>query len=278
MLAATPALARRRCSSGSRWSRPRSSSRGRAGSGRSRCRRPAARPGRATSSAQGRQRLVDVGPHPLAQRPLGPGLAALLRRRQPAVGEQPQHLRLDRDLREPLADQRVLASPSARPPARSSATCTRACSANASPARSCISVVIATRQPLSTPPTTFSTGIRASSMNSSLNSASPVIWTSGRISTPVLLHVHQEVGEPAVLGRVRVRAREQHAPLGVMGERRPHLLAGHDVRVAVQHRAGLQRRQVRARLRLARTPGTRSRRRAGSAPGTAPSARPSRAR
>ena len=65
-----------------------------------------------------------------------------------------------------------------------SATCTRACSANASPARSCINVVMATRQPLSTPPTTFSTGIRASSMNSSLNSASPVIWTSGRMSTP----------------------------------------------------------------------------------------------
>ena len=71
-------------------------------------------------------------------------------------------------------------------------------------------------------------------MKSSLNSASPVIWTSGRISTPVLLHVHQEVGEPAVLGRVRVGAREQHAPLGVVRERRPHLLAGDDVLVALR--------------------------------------------
>ena len=54
----------------------------------------------------------------------------------------------------------------------------------ASPARSFISVVIATVQPLPTPPTTFASGIRASSMKTSLNSPSPVIWTSGRASTP----------------------------------------------------------------------------------------------
>ena len=54
----------------------------------------------------------------------------------------------------------------------------------ASPARSFISVVIATAQPLPTPPTTFSSGIRASSMKTSLNSPSPVIWTSGFASTP----------------------------------------------------------------------------------------------
>jgi hypothetical protein len=51
------------------------------------------------------------------------------------------------------------------------------------PARSCMSVVMATIQPLPTPPTTFSSGIRASSMKSSLNSASPVIWRSGRTCT-----------------------------------------------------------------------------------------------
>ena len=54
----------------------------------------------------------------------------------------------------------------------------------ASPARSFISVVIATVQPLPTPPTTFASGIRASSMKTSLNSPSPVIWTSGLASTP----------------------------------------------------------------------------------------------
>ena len=44
-------------------------------------------------------------------------------------------------------------------------------------------VVIATAQPFPTPPITFSSGIRASSMNSSLNSGSPVIWRSGRTCT-----------------------------------------------------------------------------------------------
>ena len=51
------------------------------------------------------------------------------------------------------------------------------------PARSFISVVIATAQPLPTPPTTFSSGIRASSMKSSLNSGWFVIWWSGRTCT-----------------------------------------------------------------------------------------------
>ena len=51
------------------------------------------------------------------------------------------------------------------------------------PARSFMSVVIATPQPLPTPPTTFSSGIRASSMKSSLNSGSFVIWWSGRTCT-----------------------------------------------------------------------------------------------
>ena len=54
----------------------------------------------------------------------------------------------------------------------------------ARPARSFISVVIATVQPLPTPPTTLASGIRASSMKISLNSPSPVIWTSGRTCTP----------------------------------------------------------------------------------------------
>ena len=46
-----------------------------------------------------------------------------------------------------------------------------------------MSVVSATFQPFPTPPTTFAWGMRASSMNSSLNSGSPVIWRSGRTCT-----------------------------------------------------------------------------------------------
>ena len=142
-----------------------------------------------------------------------------------------------------------------------------------SPARSFISVVSATFQPLPTPPTTFASGMRASSMNSSLNSASPVIWRSGRTWTLVLLHVHQEVGEALVLGRVRVGAGDEHAPLRVLRAARPYLLAGHDPVVAVLDRARLQRREVRAGVGLgeALAPDLLARR--GSGPGSAPSAR-----
>ena len=52
-----------------------------------------------------------------------------------------------------------------------------------SPARSNISVVLATAQPLFRPPTIHESGTRASDMNTSLNSARPVISRSGRTST-----------------------------------------------------------------------------------------------
>ena len=55
-------------------------------------------------------------------------------------------------------------------------------------------------------------------MKSSLNSASPVICCSGPHLHGLLLHVHQEVGQPLVLGRVGVGARDEHAPLGVVRE------------------------------------------------------------
>ncbi len=87
-------------------------------------------------------------------------------------------------------------------------------------------------------------------MNSSLNSASPVIWPQRANADLLLLHVHQEVREPLVLRRVRVGARHEHAPLRLVGERRPHLLAGDDPLVAVPHRARLQRGEVRAGLGL----------------------------
>src|SRR6266567_5285432 len=50
--------------------------------------------------------------------------------------------------------------------------------------RSCIKVVMATIQPLFSSPTRFSTGTLIFSKNSSANSASPVIWTSGLVLTP----------------------------------------------------------------------------------------------
>ena len=50
--------------------------------------------------------------------------------------------------------------------------------------RSLLRVVWATRQPSPTSPRRRSSGMRTSVRNTSLNSASPVIWRSGRTSTP----------------------------------------------------------------------------------------------
>ena len=66
----------------------------------------------------------------------------------------------------------------------------------------------------------------------------------------LLLHVHQEVGKPLVLRRVLIGARDQHAPLRLVRKCRPHLLPRYDPLVAVADRAGLERREVRARLWL----------------------------
>ena len=55
---------------------------------------------------------------------------------------------------------------------------------------------------------------------------------------------------PLCLARLGVGARDEHAPLRVLGAARPHLLAGHHPLVAVLDRARLQRRQVRAGVGL----------------------------
>ena len=54
----------------------------------------------------------------------------------------------------------------------------------AEPARSCESVVIAIVQPSFSPPIMFDFGMRTSSKKTSLNHATPVISTSGRIVMP----------------------------------------------------------------------------------------------
>ena len=82
-------------------------------------------------------------------------------------------------------------------------------------ARSCMSVVIVTRQPSPTPPSTFSSGTHASSRKSSLNSASPVSCRSGRIDTPgwsmsMTNIVRPRDREPSTVS-VRVRIMHQRA-------------------------------------------------------------------
>ena len=66
----------------------------------------------------------------------------------------------------------------------------------------------------------------------------------------LLLHVHEKVGEPLVLGGVGVGAGDEHAPLRELGQGRPDLLPGDHPLVAVLDRLGLQRGEIRARLGL----------------------------
>ena len=74
-------------------------------------------------------------------------------------------------------------------------------------------------------------------------------------------HVEQEVRDAVALGRVGIGAGEQQAPVGVRGAAGPHLLAVHDVAVALAAGAWSRGWRGRSRPRARRSPGTRSRRR-----------------
>ena len=66
--------------------------------------------------------------------------------------------------------------------------------------RSFISVVTATRQPSPSAPRRAESGIRTSVKKTSLNSASPVIWNSGRTSTPGAFMSTRNAVMPLCLG------------------------------------------------------------------------------
>ena len=63
------------------------------------------------------------------------------------------------------------------------------------------------------------------------------------------VHVEGEVGHALVLGRLGVGAGDEHAPVGEVGQRVPHLLPGDDPLVAVAHGPGGQAGQVGAGAR-----------------------------
>ena len=84
-------------------------------------------------------------------------------------------------------------------------------------------------------PTSWSSGTNTSSRNTSLNSASPVICTSGRTSMPGRRHVDDEVGDALVLGHVGVGAGQADAPARELRVRRPHLLAREQPAVVDAH-------------------------------------------
>ena len=64
------------------------------------------------------------------------------------------------------------------------------------------------------------------------------------------VHRQHQPADALVLRHVRVGAHEELADVADLAVRAPDLLAGHHVVVAVAHRPGAQRREVRARARL----------------------------
>ena len=104
--------------------------------------------------------------------------------------------------------------------------------------RSFISVVSDTRQPSPGRPSISASGIFTSVKNTSLNSASPVIWRSGFTSTPGASMSTTNAVSPACLtasGSVRTTSSPQR---DTWAKRRPHLLAVDDPLVAVLHPTG----------------------------------------
>jgi len=64
------------------------------------------------------------------------------------------------------------------------------------------------------------------------------------------LHVDEQARDALGAPGLGIGAAEEHAPVGVVPERRPDLLAGHLEVIAPEHRLRAQRGQIRARARL----------------------------
>ena len=85
---------------------------------------------------------------------------------------------------------------------------------------------------------------------------------------PRLVHGHEQVRQALPAARRRVGAGQHEAPVGDVGQRRPHLLSGDPPDVAVEDRRASARRRGRSRRRVRSSPGTRAPRRGRSAAGT----------
>ena len=148
--------------------------------------------------------------------------------------------------------------------------------------RSWPSEPLATRQPSFNGPTRFSAGTRTSLKNTSLKSRSSASHTdaNGRRTTP-----GRSVGiistlMPLCLGGIRIGANKSQDDVGVVGARRPHLLAvDHEVVAAARDDLpGCAATPGRIPRPVRSSPTTRSSRPAGSGPPSAVAARACRTR
>ena len=99
--------------------------------------------------------------------------------------------------------------------------------------RSFVSTAIPTSQPPFSGPRRQSAGTMTSVKKTSSNSEPPVIWRSGRISTPGRRMSKRKNEMPRCFGSDAVGAGHQDAPVAVAPARAPHLLTVDDVAVAV---------------------------------------------
>ena len=189
----------------------------------------------------------------LEDRAADAGVAEAGRPGHVALGHRPLRLELGRDDRQlPLHVRRRPTPRSCGRPRRGRPTRRNEPSSsltNAVP-RSKLNVTMATRQPSFSSPTRFSTGMRTSSRNISLKSLAPASVFIGRMSMPGVSIGMTIQLMPRCLGALGVGADQQLAVVGDLRVRRPDLLAGDDVVVAVAHRLRAQRREVRAGARL----------------------------
>ena len=188
----------------------------------------------------------------LVSEPSGPGLAVALDRGQPAVGGQPQDLRLDVQRAEPVGDD-VVVEQAARGRLVDQVV--------EQPAQQHLEeegeagALVHQRRQRDLPAVADAADDAVAGDPRVLDEELVELRLAGDLAQRphldgVLLHVHQEVGQPLVLRRLRVRARDEHAPLRVLRAARPDLLPGDPPAVAVGHRAGLERREVGARVGL----------------------------
>ena len=198
------------------------------------------------------QLLVGLRPHPLRQRSFGARLAVLLDRGQPAVRGEPQHLGLEMQLAELVGDHRIVEqAPVARlgeqavehlPQAHLEEEREPGALVHERRQRDLPAVALAPEQVRIGDPCLLDEQLVELRLAGDLTQRADL--------DVVLLHVHQEVAETLVLRRLGVGPRDEHAPLRVLGAARPHLLTGDDPLIAALDRARLQRREVRAGLRL----------------------------
>ena len=116
--------------------------------------------------------------------------------------------------------------------------------------RSKLKVTWVTRQPSFSRPTSPLAGTRTSSRNSSANSGRAFDRGQRPDLDPREVHRHDEPADPSALRGVGIGAHQQLAEVGDGRARRPDLLAGDHVLVAVEHRARAQAGEIATRLGL----------------------------